>query len=165
MRPKGFPSELERRRVLAVERVLDGYSNGEVADFLGVDASSVRRWLAVFHQDGFQGLAARPIPGRPRKLTHTQEKIVVRWLTELPTEHDFATELWTAARLGQLIQTEWNIVFNHRYLAHWLRERGFSPQKPERVPRERDPEALAAWLDAEWVRIKKTRAAGMLTWL
>ena len=46
---------------------------------------------------------------------------------------------------------------NSRYLSTWLRDRGFSPQKPQRVPRERDPEAVAAWLESDWPRIKKRR--------
>ena len=44
MRTTGSPEVLEYRRRLAVQRVYEGYSNQEVADFLGVDSSSVRRW-------------------------------------------------------------------------------------------------------------------------
>ena len=98
---------------------------------------------------------AKPVPGRPGKLTTTQEKIALRWLTESPTHHGFETGLWTAARLGQLIREEFGIGLNARYLSTWLRERGYTPQKPERVPRERDPEAIAAWLESDWPRIKK----------
>jgi len=156
MRRKGSASELERRRVLAVERVLDGYSTQEVAAFLDVDPSSVRRWLSAFRGRGLGGLAARPGPGRPRKLSHTQEKIALRWLSDDPTEHGFGTGLWTAARLAALIRREWGITLNPRYLSAWLRARDFSPQRPERVPRERDPQVIAAWLQSEWERIKKT---------
>jgi transposase len=88
-------------------------------------------------------------------LTLTQEKIVRRWLGDSPGEHRFETELWTAARLGQLIQEEFGIRLNWRYLSVWLRDRGFTPQKPQRVPRERDPEVIAAWLESDWPRIKK----------
>jgi transposase len=143
---------------LAVERVLDGFSSEEVADFLGVDSSSVRRWVALFHRRGVHGLMARQTPGRPAKLTRTQEKIALRWLADNPTEHGFATELWSAARLAQLMHQEWGVRLNHQYLTRWLRARGFSPQKPERRPWERNPEAIAAWLKSEWVRIKKRAA-------
>jgi transposase len=148
---------LEYRRRLAVQRVDDGYSTQEVADFLGVDASTVRRWLAAFRARGDAGLVVRPVSGRPGKLTSTQEKIALRWLIESPTHHGFETELRTAARLGQLIREEFGVGLNPRYLSTWLRERGFTPQKPERVPRERDPEAIAAWLESDWPRIKKKR--------
>lgn len=155
MRDKGSPEEHEHRRLLAVQRVLEGYSTEEVAEFLGVDPRSVRRWVAAYREQGERGLISRPVPGRPPKLTHTQEKIVRRWLAESPRQHGFETELWTASRVGQLIQEEFGIRLNSRYLSAWLRDRDFTPQKPQRVPRERDPVAIAAWLESDWPRIKK----------
>lgn len=148
---------LEYRRRLAIQRIADGYSTQEVADFLGVDPSTVRRWSAAFRDHGEAGLVVKTVAGRPSKLSPTQEKIALRWLTESPMHHGFETELWTAARLGQLIREEFGVGLNPRYLSTWLRERGFTPQKPERVPRERDPEAIAAWLGSDWPRIKKSR--------
>jgi transposase len=155
MRTKGSPDELEHRRQLAVLRHLEGYSADEIAEFLGISPRSVWRWLASFRERGPEGLAARPVPGRPPRPAVTQEKIVLRWLRGSPVEHGFATELWTARRLAQLIEEEFAIRFNPRALAGWLRDRGFTPQKPERVPRERDPGAIADWLASDWPRIKK----------
>jgi transposase len=155
---------LERRRVLATQKILDGYSVEDVADFLDVDVRSVRRWWAAFERDGWPGLRGRPVPGRPAKLTRTQEKIVRRWLAEPPTGFGFPTELWTAGRLAELIRQEWGIELNPRYLPRWLRRQGFSPQKPERVPHERDDEAIAGWLRDDWPRIKKTRRPAGRAW-
>ena len=155
MRSIGSPAELERRRLLAVERVVEGYSTVDVGDFLGVDPRSVRRWLAAFHQYGTAGLAARPIPGRPAKLTLTQEKIVLRWLSDNPTDHGFSTELWTAARLALLIDEEWGISLHPHYVSTWLRDRDYTPQLPRPVPRERNDRAIARWLAEDWPRIKR----------
>jgi transposase len=155
MRTKGSSDELEHRRQLAVQRLIEGYSADEVAEFLGISPRTVWRWLASFRDRGPAGLTARPVTGRPRKLTVTQEKIALRWLRGSPLEHKFATELWTAPRLAHLIEEEFGIRFNPRSLCAWLRNRGFTPQKPERVPRERDPGAIAAWLASDWPRIKK----------
>jgi transposase len=155
MRSIGSPAELERRRVLAVQRVEEDYSTQEVADFLSVDPSSVRRWVAAFRHDGLAGLLARPAPGRPPALTTTQEKIVRRWLADNPTEHGFATELWTAGRLGLLIEEEFGTRFHPHYLSAWLRQRGYTPQLPRRVPRERDEAAIVRWLAEDWPRIKR----------
>src|SRR4051794_24862604 len=116
MRSSGSPTELEHRRFLAVQRVSEGYSVQDVADFLGVDSSSVYRWVAAVRSRGAAGLAAHPVPGRPPKLTTTQEKIVRRWLADNPTEHGFATELWTAARLDLLLEQEFGIHFHPHYL-------------------------------------------------
>src|SRR4051794_4762704 len=119
MRTAGSPEFLEYRRRLAVERVREGYSSQEVADFLGVDPSSVRRWVAAFRCQGAAGLAARSVPGRHPKLTPPQQKVVLRWLGDSPTEHGFATELWTAGRLARLIEQEWGIALNEHYLCAW----------------------------------------------
>jgi len=108
---------LEDRRRLAVRRVLDGYSVGEVADFLEVDPASGRRWVAAFRIHGDGGLAARPVSGRPPKLTPGQEQEVLSWLDDSPTKHGFPTDLWTTQRLAQLVLRHWGIVLNAHYLS------------------------------------------------
>src|SRR4051812_15028061 len=158
MRDQGTPAELEYRRLLAVQRVLEGYSTEEVAEFLGVSPRSVRRWVAAHRETGDEGLLAQPTSGRPPKLTYTQEMIIRRWLADKPTEHGFATDLWTGPRLAQMIRRDFAIELTPMYLTVWLRRRGFTPQKPRRVPRQRDPEEIAAWLHTQWPRIKKRRA-------
>lgn len=155
MRPNGSPSVLEYRRRLAVQRVEEGYEVEEVAQFLEADPSSVRRWVAAFRLDGPRALKARPVTGRPPKLSSTQEKIVRRWLSESPAEHGFATELWSGLRLAQLIDEQFGVSIHPSYMSAWLRARGFTPQLPQRVPRERDPQRIARWLVADWPRIKK----------
>lgn len=163
MRTKGSPHELERRRRLAVQRVQEGYTTAEVADFLGIDPSSVRRWLAASRRKDADGLTARPVPGRPPKLTPGQEKVVRRWLADSPTVYGFATELWTGPRLAQLLEQELGVTLHPRYLCSWLRTRGFTPQKPRRRPRERDERAIRRWLVEDWPRIKRGRGNAALS--
>ena len=102
--------------------------------------------------------------GRPPKLSATQEKVVRRWLHDPASEHGFGSELWTGARLAGLIQEEFGVGFHPSYLSAWLRTRGYTPQTPERVPRERDPQAIARWLEADWPRIKKKPVARVPAW-
>jgi transposase len=155
MRTIGSPTELEHRRFLAVQRVDEGYSTEEVAEFLGVDPSSVRRWVAAFRDQGAAGLVSRPVSGRPPKLSTTQEKIVRRWLADNPTDYGFATELWTAPRLRLLIEQEFGVRFHADYLTTWLRQRGYTPQLPRPTPRERDEGEITRWLAEDWPRIKR----------
>ncbi len=155
---------MEWRRKLAVQRVLEGYSTEEVAAFLGIDTSSVRRWRAQFQAQGWGGLSARPVPGRPPRLSCTQEKIVRRWLSGPATEHGFVTELWTAPRLAAVIAETFGVTFHPDYLTVWLRTRNYSPQKPQRVAREHNPEPIAAWLERDWPRIKKKPPASKRPW-
>jgi transposase len=145
-------------------RVIEGYTAAEVADILGVNPGSVRRWVAAFRGQGPAGVAARPVPGRPAKLSATEEKIVRRWLADSPTTYGFGTELWSAPRLAQLIRQELGVALNAWYLSAWLRQRGYTPQKPRRVARERDEQAVAAWLAHDWPRVKKKRGSGAPAW-
>ncbi|HNR71734.1 MAG TPA: winged helix-turn-helix domain-containing protein [Verrucomicrobiota bacterium] len=155
MRRGGSRIELEQRHGIAIRALLRGYTVEEVADFLGVAPRSVWRWQRVFRKQGTRGLAAAPVSGRPTKLTHTQEKIVLRWLGESPIEHGFANQLWTAERLAGLVQREFGVQFHPHYLSTWVRQRGITPQKPQRRAREADPKVIAAWLAEDWPRIKK----------
>jgi transposase len=134
---------------------LEGASIRDVAEFFDVQPRSVQRWWRLFSAKGWDALAARGTAGRPPKLTPTQEKIVPRWLEDSPTDFGFDTELWTCRRLAQLIEKEWGIRLHPRYLPQWLRERGLTPQKPQRVPRERQSEVIVQWLANDWPRIKK----------
>jgi transposase len=163
MRSRGSPEELEHRRWLAIQRLVEGYAPEEVAEFLGVDVRSVRRWLSAFRSGGASAIAAHPVPGRPRKLTHTQEKIVERWLSERPTDYGFPTDLWTCTRLASLMLEEFGVSFHPGYLATWLRQRGFTPQLPRKVPRERDPVAIQRWVAQDWPRIKKKQRGWVRT--
>src|SRR2546427_12755708 len=75
MRPQGSPAELERRRLRAIDLLQRDVPVHVVADRLGVDRRSVRRWKRA---RGRAGLRARPASGRPPKLTAAQRKQLAR---------------------------------------------------------------------------------------
>jgi transposase len=147
--------ELENRRRLAVARVAEGYAQTEVARFLGVDVRSVRRWVAAHRLGGEAGLAASTAPGQAPKLTPGQAEVVLGWLARPATDFGFATELWTAPRVAGLIEKSFGVAYHPRYLNEWLTARGITPQKPRRVPRERDQAEVDRRVAEELPRIKK----------
>jgi transposase len=155
---------LERRRRLAVARVRSGYTQTEVARFLGVHPKSVSRWMKAYREGGRAALAAKKSPGRPRKLTRAQEREVVGWFSRSPTEFGFCTELWTAPRVAKLIAKKFRVHFHPRYINQWLAKRRITPQKPARQARERDEREVRRWLREEWPRIKKVRGGAVRTW-
>jgi len=146
----------ERRR-LAVQMVLNGTAQSEVARSIGVSARSVRKWMQRYRQQGETGLQTRPRAGRTPKLTRRAERSVLSWLQHPATRYGFATDLWTARRVAQLIEKKFGVQFNHRYLNQWLTRRNITPQKPERIPRERDQTKIDHWLRRDWPRIQKKR--------
>jgi transposase len=147
--------ELENRRRLAVDRVDAGYSQTQVARILKVSPRSVRRWIHAFREGGDDALKARPRPGPPCKLTPEQTETVLGWFRQSPKDFGFTTELWTARRVAQLIQQQFRVSMNHRYLNAWLTQRGITPQKPQRRARERNQAEIERWLREDWPRIQK----------
>jgi len=164
MRIPGFKEELERRRRLGVSHVMAGYRQATVARFLGVHRSSVCRWMKAYRRRGDAALAGRDPCGRPPKLSRRQERQVLGWFRHSPTSFGFPTELWTAARVAQVIYRKWRIRFHPRYLNQWLAERRITPQKPRFQAREQDEDEVQRWLREEWPRIKKARRGGVLPW-
>jgi len=164
MRAPGFKEELERRRRLGVSHVMAGYRQATVARFLGVHRSSVCRWMKAYRRGGEGALAGHDSSGRPRKLTRRQERQVLGWFRHSPTSFGFPTELWTAARVAQVIYRKWRIKFHPRYVSQWLAERRITPQKPRFQAREQDEDEVQRWLREEWPRIKKVRRGAVRTW-
>lgn len=148
--------ELERRRLLGVERVREGQSQAEVARFLGVTRSAVSKWVKAA-RIGPRGLRAKPGRGRPRKLTRRQELQVLGWFRKPATSFGFPNELWTAPRVAEVIRRKWKVRFHPRYINEWLAERRITPQKPRRQPRERDDDAIRHWVRYRWPSIQNER--------
>ncbi len=143
--------ELEARRLLAVQRVAEGWSQKDVAAFLGVHWGTV----AQHWGRGDQGLKAKPTPGRPGLLTGAQECQVLGRLGRSPTEYGFDTDLRTARRVAEVIHTRFGVRFHPSYLREWLSARNCSPQKPARPARQRDQPGIDRWVARDWKRIQK----------
>src|SRR5438552_10376343 len=127
----------EQVRLLAVLRLADGWSQQEVAEFLGVSGRSVRRWRKHLRDEGVSGLSTKPRCGRPPKLDAMQAGQVRSWLDRSARDFGFATERWTAPRVAALVEERLGVRFNARYVNDWLGRRGVTPQMPQRQPRER----------------------------
>lgn len=150
---------MERRRRLAVRRVLEGRPAAEVARFLGVHERTVRRWVKTHEAHGEQGLAPKPRRGPRPKLTERQEAEVLSWIARNPAEPEFGfpTELWTGVRVAHLIGRRMNVRMNPNYLIKWLADRGITSQMVRRRPRGHNPDEMERWRREEWPRILKKR--------
>jgi transposase len=150
-------AQKEARRRLAVQRVSEGWTQQAVAAFLGVHPVTVGKWVRAHRATGDEALAAKAHPGRARFLTDDQEQQVLGWLAQKPSAFGFATDLWTARRVAELIRQKFDVLFHPNYLREWLTTRGYSPQKPAKRARERKPQELTRWLAEDWPRIQKKR--------
>jgi transposase len=128
---------LERRRRQAVGAVQEGESPEAVARIVGINRSSMYRWLRCAQI--VDGLAAIPHPGPAPRLSPDQHRRLETLLLEGAKAHGWLNELWTCARVRALIQRHFGVEFHHDHVGRLLRERlNWTPQKPQRWARERD---------------------------
>jgi transposase len=156
MRPQGSPAELEQRRLRAIEWLQDDVPVHVVADRLGVDRRSVRRWKRSYRQRGRRGLRARPAPGRPPKLSAPQRRRLARLIIAGPEAAGYRTSLWTCRRLVDLIRRHFRVAYHPDHVGRLLRACGFSPQRPQPRPKERDDRRVREWIRVDWAKVKKT---------
>jgi transposase len=151
--------QMEERR-LEGGRLLKGgkLPQAEVARQLGVSPAAVNQWAKRLEAGGVRRLHSGKSPGRPSKLTRSQQRELVRHLKRGALAAGFPTGRWTSRRVQCLIKRLFGVVYHLNYLNRLLGKLGWSPQQP--LPRavERDKELVKAWLERDWPRIKKSAA-------
>ena len=158
MRPKGSPAELERRRLRALSLLEQGLQPVEVAQRIGVDRRSVRRWKAAARRNGPKALQALAAPGRPPKLAARHRPRLQRILLRGAQAAGFANDLWTCPRITQLIERHFKVRYHADHVGRLLHSLGWSVQRPVRRARERDEPLIERWVKGQWPRIKKKPA-------
>lgn len=93
--------------------------------------------------------------GRKSKLTEFAREGLRTALLAGPKAAGFATQLWTLARVRQLIMQRTGLRFSTVHVWRILGQLGFSLQRPAGRARERDEAKIATWKNQEWPRIKK----------
>jgi transposase len=156
MRPVGSAEELERRRLHGMALMRDGFSLNEIARRIGCHASSVMRWRDAVRRGGRKALRPRPTPGRPSRLTRSQKQRLLGYLLQGSLAHGYRTDLWTTARIAELIARKFDVRYQRDHVGRLLHSLGWSCQKPERRATQRDDTAIAAWKRCTWPRVKKT---------
>jgi transposase len=153
-------ASLEERRRKAARLFAKGRSQADVARELEVSRQSVSRWYADWQAGGAKSLRAAGRAGRLPRLGTEELTQVAAELEKGPRAHGYPTELWTLARVGEVIETLTGVSYHPGHIWKLLREMGWSRQRPARRALERNDEAIARWVREDWPRVKKTPAAG-----
>ncbi len=121
------PHRVACRQVMLVLS-LHGWAPAQIAELLGDDPATVRRWIHRSHRDGLAGLADRPRPGRPRLGSPGLGQRIRRLLAQ-PTA-------WTIARLSQRLgrpaMSLRTLQRRTREVARWRRPRLVATGDPDR---------------------------------
>ena len=111
-------------------------------------------------QGGAEALAAKPVPGRPPKLSEPQCRQLLDLLLQGAVACGFPNELWTLDRVAEVIGREFGVFYHPNHVWRLLRRHSWSCQVPEWRAMQRDEPAIAHWKRYRWPHIKK----GPRTW-
>ena len=147
---------LQEFRLLAVRRVREGEKPSVVVRSLGMNRTSIYRWLKA-EADSGQGesaLLARPITGRPAKLTLSQQTQVLGWIDgNDPRQYGLGVGLWTRQIVALLIEQMLGLRMGLTAVGRMLARLGLTPQKPLQRAYQRDPKAIERWKRETWPAI------------
>lgn len=147
-------------RLSAVLWAADGYTQQEVADLLGITARQVRKWLRLFRTGGLDALCTLGYRGDPGKLTDEDCAQLEELLLQGPIAHGWHNNLWTAARVGEVIFRHFAVKYQPSNVSKILRERlGWTVQKPAFQRRDPDDAAVELWANAKFPEIVRTAEA------
>lgn len=157
--PAAAQEDLRRRVVHAV--VAQGMKKAHAARTFGVSRQAINNWLDAKRKGGEAGLAAKK-QGRPKASTIArkhQEKIVRVIKGRCPDQLRLPFALWSREAVVELIKTKTGRIVSVWTAGRYLRDWGFTPQKPVRRAYERDPAAVQEWLDTKYPAIHKQAKA------
>lgn len=145
---------LQTMRNQAVKAVGNGQTVQSVADAYGLNIRTVFRWLAAYANGGQKALQAKPIPGRPSKLTGEQ----MSWLaaavcSHTPQQYKFEFALWTLGLISELVERRFRVSLSRSALGRVMRTLGFTAQRPLYRAAQRDAVLVERWQKEEFPAI------------
>lgn len=148
---------LAELRRMAVRRILeDGDTPGEVAADYGFCRNYIYPWLKKFREEGWEALAENIAQGPEPKLNEKQRQQVRRWiLGKDPRQYGFDFGLWSRRIVQALIKEKLNVELGLTAVGRLLAQLEITPQKPLRRAYERDPVAVALWLQDTYPKLRK----------
>jgi len=151
---------LRRRAIAALEA---GYKGVDVAAILGVTPETVSRWWSAYQADGPAALTGRR-SGRPlgsgRLLDEGRAQLIQQLLDDnTPDELGVASALWTRRAVRDLIKKQTGLALPIRTVGECLARWGYTPQRPFRKSRKRDPVEVQRRLAVTYPEIVKRAAS------
>lgn len=164
-------SAQEILRIKAVQALVAGKTQNEVADIFGVSLKAVNNWWKTYRELGIRGLKKKS--RRPNtadeggKLQGWQSASIVRTIIKkTPDQLDFGFMLWTRDAVAELIWNRFSVRISKWTVGRLLKKWGMSPQKPVKKAYQQQPEVVKTWLDKEYPRIarKAAKEKGEIQW-
>ncbi len=146
---------LEAIRTRAVEQVQAGESPETVIKALGFSRACIYNWLAAYRAGGWQALHAKPLKGRPKKISGSQMKWIYTTVTlKNPMQYKFEFALWTRGMIRSLIHQKYGIKLSLPSVGRLLAQLGLTCQKPLMRAFQQNPALVEKWLREEYPQIR-----------
>jgi len=160
-RPRRDFAAMEARRMQAADLFAKGVIQADIGRELEVSHQTVSDWHERWAAGGKRALKSTGQPGRPPKVSQADLAKVERALQKGPKANGYPTELWTLARVADVIEKVTGVKYHPGHVWRVLRQMGWSRQRPARRAMERDDEAIEEWVNERWPKVKKTPGPGM----
>jgi transposase len=144
---------LEQRRRKGMKLLARGVTQAEVAREMDVSRQTVSMWERARQAD--PQAWRRGSLGRPGGLTDAEQSRLAKALLAGAVAAGFPTELWTLARVAQLIEREFDRTYSTVHVWRLLKQLGFSSQRPVGRAIQRDEAAILEWKQKRWPQLKK----------
>jgi transposase len=136
MRTSGTAAQREYLRKRAVQAVREGQSPTSVAKVFGVHRVTVHAWLR--RAQTAAGLDAKPVR-RACALSDEQLQRLEALLLQGASRAGWPNDLWTAARVTEVIRRHFGVALHPEYVRKLLKRRlGWTSQRPQTRAKERD---------------------------
>jgi transposase len=119
----------EGRRLRAFELKERGWKQTVIADALGVTEGALSQWMKRAREEGVEGLRHKPPPGAAPRLSEEQRAKVPELLERAAEAYGFRGEVWTCARVAEVIGREFGVLYHPAHLSRLVRKLGLSLQK------------------------------------
>lgn len=146
---------LEALRIRTVQQVQAGASPEVQAQALGLRRSTIYNWLALYRAGGWDALKAKPLAGRPKKITGAQLAWLYKTVTgSNPLQHRFEFALWTRQMIGILLWEQFRLKLSLSSVGRLLAQLGLTCQRPLFRASEQDELRVRRWRDNDYPLIR-----------
>lgn len=115
---------------------------------------------AKYREGGKEALAARPVPGRPPKLSGLHlSRLYALIVGSDPRQLSCEFALWTRDMVREVIRREFGVRLSVVSVGRLLRKLGLSPQRPLYRAYQQNPEAVEAWKKEVFPALREQAAA------
>ena len=145
--------EIRRRRAWELKQA--GWQAIKIAEALGVTRGAVSQWFKKAETEGVEALSKSRGGGPKAKLSEAELKRLPELLSQGAQGHGFRGEVWTRARVGEVIKQEFGVSYTPEHVGYLLKKIGWSRQKPVQRASQRNEATIEQWRLERWKMLKK----------